>query len=212
MMANLRREPVTWPAGLMDRAGATLAAGVLLLAGAVGCAGQDPGATKTTDPAATSTATAAGTTPTATTGADVTYTLPASLCAAVDDSALKDLFPNDGGRPIADSGGLCATSRSSAAMAVSLSVDAELLPTAAAAKQYFDASRRLARSTPTDIPGAGSGAFWTGGAAKVQLISYHGNLVLTLSCEPVSSQHPLPGGVPERLARVAAGTFAKLAP
>ena len=97
-------------------------------------------------------------------------------------------------------------------MTVSLSIDAELQPNTKTAKLFLDTSRRLDGGTPTDLPGVGSGAFWIGDATKVKLVSYHGNLNLTIICEPVSSRHQLPAGVPERLGRVAAGTFARLAP
>jgi hypothetical protein len=199
----------------LARLGAPAVLCAVLLAGVVGCSRSDPPATSpaTAGPATTkpATTTPATTTPT-TAGADVTFQLPKSLCEAVDDSALKDLFPIDGGKPIANASGLCATSRSSTAMAVSLSIDAELLPNAKAGKLYLDTARRLGGGKPTDLPGAGSGAFWIGDTKKVKLVSYQANLVLTITCEPVSSQHELPAGVPERLGRVAAGTFARLAP
>jgi hypothetical protein len=181
----------------------------LLLAGALGCSGSDP----TTGSPATSAATAgpATTTPPAPTlAADVTYTLPTKLCAAVDDRALKEIFPIDG-EPVVDAAGVCGTSRASEAMRVSLSIDVKLLPNPKLGKQLYDSARRLATSTPTDLSGVGAGAFWTGDNNKVKLFSYHGNLTLTIICEPVSSKHQLPADVPQRLGRVAAGTFARLA-
>jgi hypothetical protein len=182
----------------------------VLFAGAAGCSRSDP-VTADIPPASVGPATTTAA-PTTAAGAGVTYKLPASLCAAADQSALEDIFPTGGGAPIADSPGLCATSRSSPAMAVSLSIDAELARTEKDAKVFFDGARRLARSTPTDLPGVGSGAFWTAEKNNVKLISYHGNLVLTITCEPVSSQRQLPASVPERLGRVAAGTFGRLTP
>jgi hypothetical protein len=95
---------------------------------------------------------------------------------------------------------------------VSFSVNAELLPTEKAAKLYLDTGRRLAKSPATDIGGAGSGAYWTGDDNKVTLVSYHGNLALDITVAVVNDAHRLPAGLPERLARVADGTFARLSP
>lgn len=143
---------------------------------------------------------------------EVVYELPQALCGKVDDGALEEIFPIDGGQPIADGPGLCATSRSSSAMAVGLSVDAELFRNGQIARAFFEKARATADSAPTDLPGVGSGAFWFGGASGVRLVAYHGNLALTIDCETVSAQHRLPDDIPQRLGRVAAGTFARLAP
>ncbi|GAB3161163.1 hypothetical protein GCM10027290_67980 [Micromonospora sonneratiae] len=189
--------------------------GALLAAGMTGC-GQpdaDPAAGPTLPPeylprTGSPTASASAT---QSSGSGVTYRLPPSLCSVTDVSPLLDVFPRDGGKAVADSSGICATSRSSATMAVNLMVDSELLPNAEAGRRYLDTGRRLAKSTPTDIAGVGSGAFWTGDQREVKLVAYDGNLVLTVTCSTIDRNHQLPSGMPERLGRVAAGTFARLA-
>jgi hypothetical protein len=185
------------------RAGAAALA-ALVWAGVAGCGGTDDeaGAASPSTPPTTAAATPAG----------PVYKLPKGLCTAVDEGPLADLFPTDGGQPVADAGGLCATSRSSKQMAVSFSVNAELLPNERAARAYLDTGRRLAKSPPTDIGGAGSGAYWMGDDNQVKLVTYHGNLALDITVAVVNDAHRLPAGLPERLARVADGTFARLEP
>ena len=191
-----------------------VALGALPLLALLGCS-RPEGPTRPIDiarastPEASSAAASPSPTPVKT---EVVYELPPALCRMVDDSALKEVFPIDGGQPVADGPGLCVTSRSSKAMAVGLSVDAELFPNGQIARDFFEKARATADSAPTDLPGVGSGAFWFGGASGVRLVAYHGNLALTIDCETVSEQHRLPDDIAQRLGRVAAGTFARLAP
>jgi hypothetical protein len=176
---------------------------------ATGCGGPEAGTGSgpTGSPATSSTPGA----PSGSAAAGPVYQLAGSLCQRADQSPLADLFPT-ADKPITDTEKLCATSRASKAMAVSLSIDAELLKDATWAQRYYDTAHRLAKSTPTDIPGAGSGAFWTGDKNKVELFSYHGNLVLQVRVYSVNDSRQLPDDLPARLARVAAGTFAQLNP
>jgi hypothetical protein len=140
------------------------------------------------------------------------YVLSGKLCGLADQAPLAELFPTATGKPIADTPRLCATSRRSSTVSVSVSIDAELLRTEQQARLFMEAARGTSRGgPPTDIEGAGTDAFWAGDGHEVKLTSYHGNLVLELRVASVGD-NDLPQGVPERLARVAEGTFAKLAP
>jgi hypothetical protein len=175
-----------------------------VVAVAAGCGGDpEPGTPETSAPPAASASAA-------TTGK--VYTLAGKLCGVADQAPLAELFPTVSGKPIADSPRLCATSRRSSTVSVSVSIDAELLRTEQQAKLFLDAARGSSRGgPPTDIGGAGTAAFWAGSGKEVKLTSYDGNLVLELRVASVGD-NDLPQGVPERLARVAEGTFAKLAP
>jgi hypothetical protein len=191
-----------------------VALGVLPLIALLGCSRPD-GPARPIDIARDSTSEDSGAAPSPSptpSETEVVYQLPQALCGMVDDSALKEIFPIDGGQPIADAPGLCATSRSSSAMAVGLSVDAELFRNGQIARDFFEMARATADSAPTELPGVGSGAFWFGGRSGVRLVAYHGNLALTIDCETVSARHQLPDDIAQRLGRVAAGTFARLAP
>jgi hypothetical protein len=184
-----------------------LVRGLLLaaVAFAAGCGG-DP------EPEATGPAASATPSASASAAAGPVYALSGNLCGIADLAPLAELFPTVSGKPIADSPRLCATSRRSSTVSVSVSVDAELLRTEQQARLFLDASRGAGRGgPPTDIEGAGTAAFWAGGGKEVKLTSYDGNLVLELRVASVGD-NDLPEGVPERLARVAEGTFAKLAP
>jgi hypothetical protein len=186
-----------------------VARGLVLAAVAVaaGCGGDpEPDAA---GPRASSSA-AASPSASATTGP--VYALAGNLCGVADLAPLAELFPATGGKPLADTPKLCATSRRSKTVSVSVSVDAELLRTEQQARLFMDAARGTSRrGTPTDIAGAGTAAFWAGDGKEVKLTTYDGNLVLELRVASVGDNH-LPAGVPERLARIAEGTFAKLAP
>ncbi|MFC0531061.1 hypothetical protein [Phytohabitans kaempferiae] len=150
--------------------------------------------------------------PSAAASAGPVYALAGNLCGVADQKPLDELFPTVTGKPIADSPRLCATSRRSSTVSVSLSIDAELLRTEQQAKLFLDAARRTNKvGTPTDVQGVGTDAYWAGDPKEVNLTAYDGNLVLELRIASVGD-NPLPQGVPERLARVAEGTFAKLAP
>ncbi|MEH1013630.1 hypothetical protein V6U90_11020 [Micromonospora sp. CPCC 206060] len=193
------------------RAGSLGLAALLLVGAGAACGRSEPepdAAGPSTDPAPTSAPTTTG--PVG--PGDVTYTLPAKLCPAVDDAALAEIFPRDGGAPVLDIPGACGITRLAEGMTVGLNVDAELLKDGQWAQRFYETGRRLARGTPTDIDGAGTAAFWTVEKNRIKLVTYHGNLALTLTCEPVAAAGRLPADVPQRLARVAAGTFARLAP
>nr|MDT0659354.1 hypothetical protein [Micromonospora sp. DSM 115978] len=189
------------------------AVAVVALAAAAGCGGApdggpDSGPVLTLPPLPPET-----TAPPTTAPADQgpVYVLTGTLCDRADVSALADLYPT-ADTPLTNSARLCATARSSDRSVVSLSIDAELLRDGRWAREYFDTSRRLAQDSPTDIPGAGSGAFWTGDERTVELFSFHGNLVLQIRLRTVRDADKLPADAADRLARVAAGTFARLAP
>jgi hypothetical protein len=176
---------------------------VAVVAGCGGDAEPEAGSPATSAPAAASASAAA---------AGPVYTLSGKLCGIADQAPLAELFPTDGGKPLADTPQLCATSRRSPTLSVSVSIDAELLRTEQQAQLFVEAARGNSRGgPPTDIEGAGTDAFWAGGGKEVKLTAYDGNLVLELRIASVG-ENDLPPGVPERLARVAEGTFAKLAP
>jgi hypothetical protein len=175
-----------------------------VVAVAAGCGGDpEPSPPETsTPPAASASAAAAG----------PVYRLGDGLCGVADQAPLAELFPTVSGKPIANSPKLCATSRRSSSVSVSVSIDAELLRTEQQARLFLETARGTSRGgTPTDIAGAGAAAFFVTDGHEVNLTSYHGNLVLELRVASVGD-NDLPQGVPERLARVAEGTFAKLAP
>ncbi|WP_131785280.1 hypothetical protein [Protofrankia symbiont of Coriaria ruscifolia] len=193
----------------LTRSGAAFFA-ALLVAGAAGCTRSE--STGGPPPTPTGSGTVAPSPKPSATDAGVPYALPKKLCEAVDDTALKEIFPIGGGQPITDAPGLCATSRATPTMAVSFSVNAELLRDATWAERFVDTGRRLAKGTPTDVPGVGSAAYWVGDKNKVELTTSHGNLVLKILCETVNDRHRLPADVPARLGQVANATFMRLAP
>lgn len=175
-----------------------------VVAVAAGCGGDSEPSTQATStpPAASASAAAAG----------PVYALGGNLCGVADQAPLAELFPTATGKPIADSPRLCATSRRSSSVSVSVSIDAELLRTEQQARLYLETARGTSQGgAPTDIPGAGAAAFFVTDGHEVKLTSYHGNLVLELRVASVGD-NDLPQGVPERLARIAEGTYAKLAP
>lgn len=193
----------------MKRLMAVVAA--LLVLGVTGCGGSDSGLpddTLTLGPAGTSAAAPATSAPA---GTGPVYKLSGNLCQKADQSPLADLYPIGDDKPLVATHKLCATSRKSQTVTVALSIDADLMPNERTAKLFVETGRRLARSTPTDIEGAGSDAFWTGTEKDVKLTAYHGNLVLEVSISNLSTKVPFPDGMPERLVRVAAGTYAHLA-
>lgn len=181
----------------------------VLLMGVIGCSRSETTGGSARTPSTTAAPAAAS--PSAA-SADIRYVLPEKLCQAVDDTALREIFPIDGGKPLVDSAGLCDTSRASPSMAVSFTVNAQLTRDSTWGQRYYDTARRLAKGTPTDVSGAGSAAFWIGDKNKVELVTYHGNLALHVICATINDNHRLPADVPARLVRVAAGTFARLAP
>lgn len=188
-----------------------LAAAVLVAAG--GCGDADPSTGSGPDGVLTLPPLPSQTTAARTSSADQgpVYVPSGELCERADLAPIAELFPK-ADTPLANTARLCDTSRSSDAMVVTLSVDAELLKDGRWAKEYFDTARRRAKTTPTDVPAAGAGAFWTGDERTVELFSYHGNLVLQIRLHALRDQDRLPADTADRLARVAAGTFARLAP
>jgi len=177
---------------------------LVVVAVAAGCGGDpEPSPSETSTPPAASASPAA---------AGPVYRLGDGLCGVADQAPLAELFPTVSGKPIANSPKLCATSRRSSSVSVSVSIDAELLRTEQQARLFLETARGTSQGgTPTDIAGAGAAAFFVTDGHEVNLTSYHGNLVLELRVASVGD-NDLPQGVPERLARVAEGTFAKLAP
>jgi hypothetical protein len=178
-------------------------AAVLLLAVA-GCARSAD------DPAPATSAT-----PTVPTG--TSYALPAKLCDKVDSTALQDLYPTPD-EPLLDTSISCDTALIAASDRVlGLFVDAHFADPALLAvspqltQETYELQRRLARSTPTDIDGAGSAAFWYAIEDQLWLVSYDGNLLLTVSVAAVNATHRLAPDMPTRLTQVAAATMAALA-
>jgi hypothetical protein len=193
------------------RAGARLTG--LALAGVVlagGCSGTDrtpgPSAGPPSAPPPATTPSSAGPMP------GPAYGLTGSLCEKADLTALTELWSTVR-KPLAETERLCATGLASNSMTVSLGVDAELLPDASTSRLFMQTGRRLSPTPAHDIGGAGADAFWTAdGKGVVRLTAAHGNLVLELDIVSVTDGRRLPDDIAERLARVAAGTFERLAP
>ena len=200
----------------------TAAAALLLGAALYGCTRSDPPPSPPTPPATPSVprladrhteappTTAAPSRPSWDAG--IRYTLPAALCPAADLTALKEILPQQEERPLVNSPGLCDTAVRTPAMVVSVTVNAELFPNAGIAWAYYTTARRLARGTPTDIPAAGTAAFFTGGPTTMELVTFHGNLALHVTCATINDRQQLPADIPARLARVAAATYTHLTP
>ncbi|GAB3517361.1 hypothetical protein GCM10027575_40190 [Phytohabitans suffuscus] len=184
---------------------ATLAA-VLLVTGA-GCGGPDePGGGTITLPPLPSTERTTAAAPAA-----AVYRLSGNLCEKADQTPFADLYPREDAKRLVATEKLCMTRRTSAEKSVSLTIDADLLPTEAAAKLFVETGRRLAKRPFTDVDGAGADAYWDGDQDDVKLTSYHGNLVLEVRAA-VNVKDGMPDDVVQRLVRVAEGTYAKLAP
>jgi hypothetical protein len=190
------------------RAARTSVLAAVLLAVAAGCGGSDEPGDRTitlpTLPSAEQTSAAAP-------AAGAVYRLSGDLCQKADQAPFADLYPTADAKPLASTEKLCVTRRTSAEKSISLTIDADLLPTEAAAKLFVETGRRLAKRPFTDVTGAGSDAYWSGDKDDVKLTSYHGNLVLEVQAA-VNVADGLPSDVVQRLVRVAEGTYAKLAP
>lgn len=198
------RTPV---AGAVRGGTAAVLAAVLLAAGA-GCGGSDePGDRTITLPPLPSTERTTAAAP----AGGVVYKLSGDLCEKADQAPFADLYPTADAKPLASTEKLCVTRRTSADKSISLTIDADLLPTEEAAKLFVQTGRRLAKRPFTDVEGAGSDAYWDGDKDDVKLTSYHGNLVLEVQAA-VNVADGMPGDVVQRLVRVAEGTYAKLAP
>jgi hypothetical protein len=187
----------------------------VLLVGLAGCGGSDPkpdasgvSADKYRPPADSATSAPAAS-PTA---AGRTYTLPPSLCGVSDLTAITELYPTLDGKPLADSSGICSRFLKSAKTGVGITVDSQLAGQAKFGQAYLDTGRRLAKTKTTDIDGVGTDAYWTVDKYEVKLTTYDGNLILEISITlPNKGEDALPADTPQRLGRVANGTFAKLA-
>jgi hypothetical protein len=139
------------------------------------------------------------------------YRLSGSLCDKADLGPLEELWPR-ARTPLADTERLCTTARVSSSMTVSVTVDANLLPDAASVALYLETGRRLSPWPAKDIAGAGGDAFWAAKGSQAKLTAGHGNLILEVDVLGITDGEDLPDDIAERLARVAAGTFARLAP
>ena len=140
----------------------------------------------------------------------IRYQLPDSMCRVADLTPLQETFPKRDDKPLLDTRRVCDTAVMSPTMVVGITITAALLPDTNLAQQYHDTARRLARNSPMDIPNAGSAAFYTSGPNKVELVTYHGNLALHITCISVNDRQQLPADIPARLARVAASTYVRL--
>lgn len=140
------------------------------------------------------------------------YKLSGKLCRNVDLRAIEELFPDQDHKPLSNIRRYCGTARSSRDGLLSIGIDAELLPDGEWAKRFYDTGRQMADSDVHDIGGAGTEAFWTGDSPLIRLTTYHGNLVLEIDVHMLTSDVDLPDDMPQRLARVADGTFERLAP
>lgn len=195
----------------LARRGASVASAVLLSVMVSGCGGSGSGPAASTAPPAgdqpTSVATSASADPTVAAGR--TYTHPPSLCQASDLAALTEMYPQVDDKPLADTNKLCATFLSSPSASMSLSVDMDLAANARLGQAFLDTGRRILKSPTHDITGVGSDAYWTGGPQQTKLVTYDGNLVLTIIASG-DRKHPLPTDIAQRLGRVANGTFDRL--
>ncbi|GAB3813986.1 hypothetical protein [Micromonospora zhanjiangensis] len=194
---------------------ASVLSGTLLLTGLAGCGGADPKPDASGVPAdkyrpATDAATSAPAT--APTAAGRTYTLPSSICAVADLTAITELYPTFDGKPLADSSGVCTRFLRSAKTVVVFTVDPQLAGSAKFGQEFLNTGRRLAKTKTTDLPGVGTDAYWTVDRYEVKVVTYDGNLILEVSISlPNKGTDALPADTPQRLGRVANGTFAKLA-
>jgi hypothetical protein len=187
---------------------ALLALAVLVVSGC-----SDP----STDPG--SGGTSAATSPSA--AADgVRYALPEQMCAVVDLTALKDLYPEEEGEDqhLLNSEGSCATAVIGGPgrvlglkVEVNTTSDSALAQAPSIPRTYFEEERQFATDTPTDIDGVGTAAFWFGDESQLWLVTYDGNLNLKIWAYVVSATHALAPDLPERLVQVAAATLARLA-
>jgi hypothetical protein len=197
------------------RRATSVASGVLLLAGLAGCGGSGPNPAASGVPSdkyrpPTDVSVPAPTTSTIAAGR--IYTLPPSLCGASDLTAITELYPTLDGKPLADSAGICTRFLKSTTTAVGITIDSNLVKEAKFGQAFLDTGRRLGKTKTTDMEGVGADAYWTVDKYEVQLVTYDGNLILQVSITlPKDSRNALPADTPQRLGRVANGTFAKLA-
>jgi len=193
---------------IVTRLGAAAVLAVTLLATAAGCGGSDePGRGTITLPPLPPDSPTSPPPP----AAGALYKLSGALCEKADQSSFVDLYPTEDAKPLVNTEKLCVTRRTSAERSVSLTIDADLLPTEQAAKLFVETGRRLAKRPFTNVTGAGADAYWDGDKDDVKLTSYHGNLVLEVQAA-VNVADGMPDDVVQRLVRVAEGTYAKLAP
>ncbi|MEH1130093.1 hypothetical protein [Micromonospora sp. CPCC 206061] len=144
-------------------------------------------------------------------GSGPVYVLSGELCTKADQSPLADLYPKEGANPLVNTERLCITHRTSGEKGIDLTVDAEVLRDEATARLFVETGRRLAKRPYTDVTGAGTDAHWSGDQDDVKLTSYNGNLVLEVEAS-VNVADGLPPDIVQRLVKVAAGTYQRLAP
>lgn len=198
-------------AGVAHRTAAALL-GVMLVAGQAACGSSDGGAGATSVADASNAASpTAG--PSATASAP-TYRLGKPLCDAADITPLTDAYRPGSGKPLRNSARSCIESMvaKSPRMVMSLSVQADPLPDELGARLSYESERRTWRyGTPTDVTDVGTQAYWVTNGNAVEIIGYHGNLILTMTFSAVNGGDRLPPGIPERMMKAMNGTFRNLA-
>ncbi|MEJ3743592.1 hypothetical protein WEI85_09915 [Actinomycetes bacterium KLBMP 9797] len=183
-----------------------LLAGVVGLVALVsGCGGSEPAAPAAAPTSAAPTPTAAATGP--------AYTQPASLCEAADLRPLTELYPKQPSKPIGDGPSMCMTRLESTADGLQVRINAIWMKRVRdGALAYGNLRREEAYRNYTDISGAGGAAGWARTDDGLRLLTYDGNVVLTIDVTHIDKARPLPTDLPPRLARVAASVFANLSP
>ncbi|WP_281904494.1 hypothetical protein [Phytohabitans aurantiacus] len=189
------------------RRSAVVALAAALLSTVAACGGGDDASSPIPEPPPLATEAA---TPTPA-GSGPVYVLSGELCKKADQSPLADLYPKEEAQPLVNTERLCITHRTSGEKGIDLTVDAEVLNDEGMAKRFVETGRRLAKRPYTDVTGAGTDAHWSGDKDDVKLTSYNGNLVLEVEAS-VNVADGLPPDIVQRLVKVAAGTYQRLAP
>jgi hypothetical protein len=188
------------------RRGAVVALAAALLGTSVACGNDSDGPTPIAEPPPEPSEVA-----TSPAGTGPVYVLSGELCKKADQSPLADLYPKEGANPLVNTERLCITHRTSGEKGIDLTVDAEVLRDEATARLFVETGRRLAKRPYTDVTGAGADAHWSADKDDVKLTSYNGNLVLEVEAS-VNVADGLPPDIVQRLVKVAAGTYQRLAP
>ncbi|HEY7225962.1 MAG TPA: hypothetical protein VH561_20475 [Micromonosporaceae bacterium] len=146
------------------------------------------------------------------------YAQPAKMCDAVDTAALKDIYPTEepNSEHLLNTSRSCSTALIDGHHVLGLAVETDLVTDHALAvdpnigRELYDTSRRLASDTPTDIDGIGSAAFWYGDQYHMTLVTYDGNISMTIHADVVNQTHTLASDMPARLGQVATATLLRL--
>ncbi|MDQ7907783.1 hypothetical protein RB614_24995 [Phytohabitans sp. ZYX-F-186] len=184
------------------RHGLAACAAVVVLAG---CGGDEPVAEPASGGAPTSSPSTPPGPPSAT---GPLYREPASLCAAADLRPLTELYPQvlD---PIGDGPGLCRITLKSRDASLVASLDSNTFPEPSNAYYGYRGFRGDTEAY-SDIQGVGTAAGWAPKDQGIWFMAYDRNVLLIIDIKHTDPRRKLPADAPEHVARVAAGTFARL--